>query len=87
MTTGPWYSREDSKKQNEPGRLIGRACCLVFLLGENLGPVVVMPGGDPTGALGQKTTVRDPLVEVKGAPELKGRGEQIYLLGTQPSLG
>lgn len=48
---------------------------------------MVMSGGDPAEALGQETTVRDPSVEVKGAPSyIKGCGEKIYLLGTQPSL-
>lgn len=51
---------------------MGRAYCLVFLLGMNgrLGPVVVMSGRDPAGALGREAIVRDPSVEVKGAPEL-----------------
>lgn len=55
----------------EAERLIGRAWCLLFLLGKNghLGPVVVMSGGDPAGALGQETTVRVPSVEVKETPE------------------
>lgn len=56
----------------ETEKLMGRACWLVFLLGMSghLGPVVVMSGGDPAGALGQEATVRDPSVEVKGTPEL-----------------
>lgn len=36
----------------------------------SLGPVVVMAGGAPGWSTGSRATVREPPVEVKGAPEL-----------------